>query len=556
MKCFVNGFWPGFLDKTDANNYDFFKVLFAQVFNEDVEPCSNMGECDILLESVFSNDIKVFAKQWKCTFLFSGEQGLNPYSKHYNCVLWGHRNRDNIVNCPLFVVYLHCTNLMNGIKCPEQVTVVPSKKICAVISNSNAPLRNAILEKIEKRIPVDYYGRHKNNQPNIQFHYKSSEFRKVIGQYKFVLSLENSRVDTYVTEKITHGLLAGNVPIYWGAPRVGDYFNKERFIELRDTSDAAIDEAIDKLEHICNGGEEGDAEFLRIANQPALKDEISMEMIARDVRNLIFGRTFPTIDQIFLINSPAFEPERHQHLCNLFFNKLKVSPDNVTFICPTFKHTITDEMMREMVKDNSVLMLRTNGPPMRKSEISLICNFKATLEHIEKRYAGGNFLIFESDIIPVENIALLPDFLQKMKAAGSQWDFVHIGQGHPNYDDVVFGAPYAQLNGPMSKCPQEFYEIKEYREDITNEKDQVRMVRKYYPRCTDSFLWNYSGVTKCLDFFNTHPNYFVPLDNYMANMLELTPDIKHYWSSKFFFVQGSHYGKFASNIQQDDYCDA
>jgi hypothetical protein len=551
MKCFVNGFWPGFIDKSDVNTYDFFRELFAQVFNEDVEPSSNMSECEILLESVFTNDIKVFAKHWKYTFLFSGEQGLNPYSKYYNCVLWGHRNKDNIVNCPLFVVYLHCANLMNGIKCPKQVTVVPTKKICAIISNSNAPLRNAILEKIEKRIPIDYFGRYKNNQPNIQFHYKSQEFRNVIGQYKFVITLENSRLDTYVTEKITHGFLAGNIPVYWGAPRVGDYFNKERFIELRDTSDAVMDKAIDELERICNGGEDGDAQFLRIVNQPALKEEMTIEMIARDVRNLIFARTYPTVDQIFAINSGSFEPDRHEHLRDLFFNKLKLSPDNVTFMSPTFKHTITDEMMAEMVKDNSVLQLRTNGPPMRKSEISLICNFKAVMERIEKRYAGGNFLVFESDIVPNENLDLLPAFLQKLKDVEAKWDFVHIGQGHPNFNGEVFAGPYKKLNGPMSKCPKEYYNISEYREDITNEKDDVRMVRKYYPRCADAFLWNYGGVTKCLDFLNTHPNYYLPLDNYMVDMLELTPNIKHYWSSKYFFVQGSHNGRFASNIQKD-----
>lgn len=550
MKCFVNGFWPGFFDK-NTGAYVFFKALFAQVFNEDIEPSSNMSECEILLEGVFAHDIKVFAKRWKYTFLFSGEQGLNPHSKHYNCVLCGHRNKNNIVNCPLFVVYLYCEKLMDGIKCPEQVTVVPPKKICAIISNSDAPLRNAILEKIERRIPIDHFGRHKNNQPNIPFHYKSPEFRKIIGQYKFVLSLENSRVDTYITEKVTHGLLAGNVPVYWGSPRVSNYFNTERFIEIRDTSDAAIDAVIDKLEQFCNGGEEADAEFLRMVNKPALKEEITMEMIARDVRNVIFARAYPTVDQIFLINNAAFEPERHDYLRDLFFNKLKVSADNVTFICPTFKHTITDEMMSDIVKDSSVLRLRTNGPPMRKSEISLMCNYKAVLEHIEKRYADGNFLIFESDIVPNETLGLLPEFLQKMKAAGSQWDFVHIGQGHPNFNGEVFAGPYKKLNDPMSKCPQEYYNISECREDITNEKDEVRMVRKYYPRCTDAFLWNYSGVTKCLDFFNTHPNYYLPLDNYMVDMLELTPNIKHYWSSKYFFVQGSHNGKFASNIQND-----
>lgn len=554
MKCFVNGFWSGFIDKTDINNYDFFKDLFAKVFNEDVVPCSNMDECDILLESVFTNDIKVFAKHWKYTFLFSGEGRLHSYSKHYNCVLWGHRNKGNIVNCPLFVVYLHCANLMNDIKTPVPASVVPTKKICAIVSNSNAPLRNAILKKIEQRIPVDYFGTYKNNQPNIQYHYKSPEFRNIIGQYKFVLSLENSRVDAYVTEKITHGLLAGIIPVYWGAPRVSDYFNKDRFIEIRDTDDRTINAAIDVIERICNGGEEGDARFLSIVNKPAIKHDITMDMIARDVRNLIFARALPTVDQIYLINSPSFEPERHEYLCNLFFNQLNVSADNVTFICPTYKHTITDEMMNDAVKDNSVRILRPNGPNMRKSEISLMYNFKAVLEDIERRFADGNFLTFESDIMLNENINLLPAFLQKMKGAGSKWDFVHIGQGHPCYDNFIFKGPYLQINGPMSKCSQEHYNISKWHEDITCKTDAVRVVRKYYPRCADSFLWNYDGALKFLDFFNTHPNYYLPLDHYIADMLELNPDIKHYWSTKYFFVQGSHGmrdGLFATNIQAD-----
>ena len=551
MKCFVNGFWPGFIDKTDINNYDFFKVLFMQVFNEDVVPSSNMNECDILLESVFTNDIRVLAKHWKYTFLFSGEQGLNPYAKYYSCVLWGHRNQGNIVNCPLFISYLHCANLMDGIKTPAAVTRVPTKNICAIISNPEAPLRNSILEKIEQRIPIDYFGIYKNNQPKIQFHYKSQEFRNIIGQYKFVLSLENSRVDTYITEKITHGLLSGIIPVYWGAPRVSDYFNKERFIEIRNTDDRTLNAAIDEIERICNGGDEGDAKFLSIVNKPALKEERTIEMVSRDIRNLIFGRVYPTVDQIFLINNAEFEPERHKHLCNLFFNVLRVSPDNVTFVCPTFKHTITDEMMSEMVKDTTVLNLRTNGPPMRKSEVSLICNYKAALEQIERRYSGGNFLIFESDIVPNENIHLLPDFLKKMKGAEGQWDFVHIGQGHPNYDNYIFTMPYSKLNGIMSKCPKEYYEIVDCKEDITNETDAVRVVRKYYPRCADSFLWNYGGVTKCLEYFNMQPNYYLPLDNYLADMLELTPNIKHYWSTKHFFIQGSHWGFLPSNIQND-----
>lgn len=41
--------------------------------------------------------------------------------------------------------------------------------------------------------------------------------------YKFCITMENSVARDYVTEKVYHGLIAGCVPIYLGAPNVADY---------------------------------------------------------------------------------------------------------------------------------------------------------------------------------------------------------------------------------------------------------------------------------------------------------------------------------------------
>jgi hypothetical protein len=47
---------------------------------------------------------------------------------------------------------------------------------------------------------------------------------------KFHISMENTQLDGYVTEKLVNGALGGGVPIYFGALDVGKYFNPKSFV--------------------------------------------------------------------------------------------------------------------------------------------------------------------------------------------------------------------------------------------------------------------------------------------------------------------------------------
>ena len=48
--------------------------------------------------------------------------------------------------------------------------------------------------------------------------------------YMFSIIIENTRQTHYFTEKLIDCLLAGSIPIYWGAPNIGDYFNINGFV--------------------------------------------------------------------------------------------------------------------------------------------------------------------------------------------------------------------------------------------------------------------------------------------------------------------------------------
>jgi len=543
MKLYVNEFWSGFLDKTNPVHIGFFQELFGKVFQENIEIGETIEESDILLETIFSSTTNLFDKKWKYTFLFSGESRLNQYAEHYSCILYGERNHDNIINVPLFIPYLYCNHFIEKIDSfnENSSSQIPPKNICVVISNPEGSQRNHFLEKLEQKIPIDYLGNYKNNAPKLDYVYNTEEFRNRIKEYKCIISMENSTGDTYITEKITHGFLSGIIPIYWGSPRISDYFNENRFINIESMDEEYLNKKIERIIEICNN----ENEYLKIVSEQVFKNKKlfrQIDDIVKDIRNLIFEKPYPLVQQIYTISNNEFEPDRFSHMSDLFFNKLKLNNDNIKFICPTYKHTITDEMMKELVKEELVLKLR--DIKMKKSEVSLCLNYKAVLEDIEKNYKDGMFIIFESDIF-ILDISLFDDFLEIANKNREKWDLIHFGNEGL---ERLFTTPHNPVPTPYRDRLTDYSE--EFIEDITNENNKIRLVRKYSSRCTDSFLWNYSGVVKFLKYMNETP-YNAPFDYYMYNYFEIDNSFKHYWTSINFFLQGSNVGYLQSKIQKD-----
>tara|TARA_Y100000592_G_scaffold23761_2_gene36967 strand:- start:5201 stop:6043 length:843 start_codon:yes stop_codon:yes gene_type:complete len=52
--------------------------------------------------------------------------------------------------------------------------------------------------------------------------------------YMFSVAMENTRYETYYTEKIMDCFATGTIPIYWGSPDIGDHFNLDGIIVLEE----------------------------------------------------------------------------------------------------------------------------------------------------------------------------------------------------------------------------------------------------------------------------------------------------------------------------------
>lgn len=75
--------------------------------------------------------------------------------------------------------------------------------------------------------------------------------------YMFTICTENLQIDNWFTEKLIDCLRTGTVPIYWGSPNIGDYFNINGFIivnsaeEIVDVvNNLTEDQYFSKLEYI------------------------------------------------------------------------------------------------------------------------------------------------------------------------------------------------------------------------------------------------------------------------------------------------------------------
>jgi hypothetical protein len=156
-----------------------------------------------------------------------------------------------------------------------------------VASNPRGPERNAFFRRLYARRKVDSAGRHFNTTGE-----RLADKQSFLLRYRMNLAFENTRSPGYVTEKLVEPLLAGCVPIYWGAPDVYRDFNPGCMINVADFPD--YDTAI---EHILKVDADPAAR-LALLSAPAFKDDrepdcLRPDYVAEPLQRLLDSGTAP-----------------------------------------------------------------------------------------------------------------------------------------------------------------------------------------------------------------------------------------------------------------------
>lgn len=117
-----------------------------------------------------------------------------------------------------------------------------TKNVSIISSHKNDTnghkLRHEVIQKFE--LSIDIYGRGYN-----YIEYKLDGLK----DYRFSIVIENCKRDYWFTEKLIDCLVTGTVPIYWGCPSIGDFFDIRGFI---------VFDTIDELEKILSNLTEDD----------------------------------------------------------------------------------------------------------------------------------------------------------------------------------------------------------------------------------------------------------------------------------------------------------
>lgn len=112
--------------------------------------------------------------------------------------------------------------------------ITPKKdKLCCIIFSKKFMLeghkyRMKLVDQIlNTKLPIDIYGRgcsliKNQNDPRIKGEFNSME--EACKNYKYLISIENSTSDSYISEKFMDCIYQNIIPIYWGASNVEKYF--------------------------------------------------------------------------------------------------------------------------------------------------------------------------------------------------------------------------------------------------------------------------------------------------------------------------------------------
>ena len=493
MRVFLNGFWEGFVERTDGVHFGVFESILSRVFEQPIQLTSSMTDADILLESHCAPSV-FSAKSWKYSIFFSGEGSMSvpDHAERYSAVLGALKTRRNHVKCPLFLLYDVCRPAAYPIR-----TEVPPKGVCAIISSDQNPAnrrdRTALVDELIRRgLRIDMGGAYGNNIGfKVPGSYADPPIIEFQSQYRVVLALENTKLDEYITEKVLNPLRAGTVPMYYGSDRVSDYIHPDRIVRVSDD----IDQVMTDIQRLCTD----DAHWLHIVNHPQFVKPVAsmVDTIVDDLKRVMLTTDYA----VEIIGNPEKEPERMGTL-QVLIDYYSALPSVTCYGSEVLSSPLYSKF----------------DPRKGINVISLAVNHITLLE----RYASSNqfLVVFESDAIPMypmnEVDAGIRSDIQTMRNHGI--DFAFVGHGCVNVGADVYTNPANRVGRNL-----------------------------YFPRyvsvngasrCTESYIVSPNGIRSFLAWFRPRVNHDA-IDWAFNHYFIQTPTALGCWRHPVLFRQGS-----------------
>ena len=249
MKISFLDFWPGFEPK---NNFFYHSINQLGLNYKVVSP----RRADIIFFSCFGKENLKYDNCKKILFL--GEN-LNLKQYNFDYSITHHLLNEETPNhfrLPLWKTYIDWFDVktytnpkylipLNYIDQQNEFNLVNKNKFCTIVYSSEYESREKYINLISQYKNIDVFGKNKFNN-----FLEEGENNKLshLSSYKFSLAMENQISDGYITEKLLHAKISGNIPIFYGDSSVKEDFNQNCFIYINENDDSDLIHIIEELD--------------------------------------------------------------------------------------------------------------------------------------------------------------------------------------------------------------------------------------------------------------------------------------------------------------------
>ncbi len=224
LRLHICDFWPGF---DPQRNY------FVRLLRQSFELIFDSVQPELVIYSAFGAE----HRKYYCRRLSFLGENLEPDFGNCDYAISFRSKSAKNYRLPLYALF-------DDVRLYESdrraSTPLPEGFCNFLYSNPGPRERVRFFELLNSYKKVDAGGRVRNN-----LGYRVSDKMHFLSQYRFSIAFENGSYPGYVTEKIFQPLIAGSIPIYWGANDIEKEFNAEAFINCHRYAD--FNEVVDRI---------------------------------------------------------------------------------------------------------------------------------------------------------------------------------------------------------------------------------------------------------------------------------------------------------------------
>ncbi len=217
---------------------------------------------------------------------------------------------------PLIKLYVDAYTVLKSPRPPADKIIQQKSDFCAyVMSNTknSSDERAKIFDLLNAYKTVSSGGKWRNNVGGPVAN--KLEFQT---KHKFAIAFENNSHPGYLTEKFAEAAQAGAIPIYWGDPEIGSYFNSKAFINCHDypTLDAAVSRIIEI--------DQDEVLYRQMLAEPWFPDNTEPEILSNNSIKSFLNNIFDQpLEQAYRRNRSRWGIKYEKSLNRMYFHPLQ-----------------------------------------------------------------------------------------------------------------------------------------------------------------------------------------------------------------------------------------